>query len=164
MKTRTDGVKGKVRAASNLRVTINPPDYCTLNDGAEPFFNAVIKSRDVEMWNDIDTMRAVNLANLQQMIQQEYCNLHAEGMIVRGGKSGTTMIENPRVAALANMQRLEISLSKALQTDAVSTVGRSRDNVAKNVAAKNARDTLSRTEGEDPVIAGLLGGGKGMMN
>ena len=109
------------------------------------------------MWNDVDLARAVNLANIQYMLNDEMQQLAVEGMITMGGRNGDTEVENPRVRVVGNLQRLEISLSKALQTDAASTVGRSRDNVPKNKAAKEAREELDAVN-SNPILASMMPG------
>ena len=156
-KTRVDGLKGKLGAFKDAQTKLAPPDHCDLLEGAESFFDVITASRAASMWNDVDLARAVNLANIQYMLNDEMQRLAVEGMITMGGRNGDTEVENPRVRVVGNLQRLEISLSKALQTDAASTVGRSRDNVPKNKAAKEAREELDAVN-SNPILASMMPG------
>ncbi len=126
---------------------IAPPAHTSLHAGAEAFYNAVIESRDASMWNDVDLARAVSLANYQRLIQTNCEALLTEGEVVTSERGAP--MQNPRIGVLSMFARLEISLSKALQTDAASTQGRSRDNSKKNKAAQDAKRVIDSLDDDD---------------
>ena len=70
-----------------------------------------------------------------------------EGEVVTSERGAP--MQNPRIGVLSMFARLEISLSKALQTDAASTQGRSRDNSKKNKAAQDAKRVIDSFDDDD---------------
>ena len=146
-KHRLDTSYGAAETFKSAQVRIAPPAHTSLHAGAEAFYNAVIESRDASMWNDVDLARAVSLANYQRLIQTNCEALLMEGEVVTSERGAP--MQNPRIGVLSMFARLEISLSKALQTDAASTQGRSRDNSKKNKAAQDAKQILDSFEDDD---------------
>lgn len=146
-KNRTDSTQQAVKAFAAATLAIEPPIHCALHSGAEPFYNAIIASRAAEMWNDVDLARAVLLANYQADLKRETAELQDEGSVIVNERG--TPIMNPRFNIVNTLTRLEISLSKALQTDAASTQGVTREVVNKN---KQANDARRAAAGADPLI------------
>ena len=146
-KHRLDTAHGAAETFKSAQVKIAPPAHTNLHKGAEAFYNAIIDSRDASMWNDVDLARAVSLANYQSLIQSNCELLLSEGEVVTSERGAP--MQNPRIGVLSMFARLEISLSKALQTDAASTQGRSRDNSKKNKAAQDAKQLLDSFEDDD---------------
>ena len=147
---RTGTTQNEVAAMKNAQLAIEPPEHCDLHEGAERFYNAIIKSRDLSMWNDVDVARAVLLANYQADLKAESATLKKEGSVVINERG--TPIMNPRFNIVNTLTRLEISLAKALQTDAASTQGRSRDVSNKNKASREAQDKAKNIGGLIPGI------------
>ena len=146
-KIKSDTAAGAKQFFAGARLKIDPPAHCDLHKGADVFYNAIIDSRDKTQWNDVDLSRAVTLANHQLMIRDNNALLVEEGSVVVNERG--TPIMNPRFSVVNTLTRLEISLSKSLQTDAASTQGRSRDNSKKNKAAQDAKRVVDSFADDD---------------
>jgi len=143
-KIKSDTAAGAKQLFAGARLKIAPPAHCDLHKGANDFYNAIIESREKTQWNDVDLSRAVTLANHQLMIRDNNALLVEEGSVVVNERG--TPIMNPRFTVVNTLTRLEISLSKSLQTDAASTQGRSQDAAGRNkkaAAAKKVIDTFA---------------------
>lgn len=146
-KARHDTAAGALSSFASAKAVIPPPAHTDLHKGAEPFYNAVINSRDKSQWNEVDLCRAVELSNYQLMIRENNAELKLEGAVVVNERG--TPIKNPRFDVVNSLSRLQISLSKSLQTDAASTQGRSRDNAGKNTKAASAKKVIDSFEDDD---------------
>lgn len=151
-RNKIDSAAGAVELFNSALVTIQPPEHCQLHAGAEAFYNAIIESRDASMWNDVDLSRAVTLANYQVMIRDNTERLLAEGEVIQNDRG--TPIMSPRFSVVNTLTRLEISLSKALQTDAASTQGESRAVAKRNKASAEVRAVVESLP-HDGLIPGL---------
>lgn len=145
-----DSVTGAVDLYRSATLKIKPPAHTKLLAGSEDFYNAVIDSRDASMWNDADLSRAVTLANYQMMIRDNTEMLVSEGEVVINERG--TPIMNARFSVVNTLTRLEISLSKALQTDAASTQGESRAVSKRNKAGQDMKSVIADAE-DDPLLA-----------
>lgn len=151
-KTRFDSVAGALESFRSAKLKLDPPKHTSLQDGADDFYNAIIDSRDASMWNSVDLARAVTLANYQKMIKENSELLDEEGSVVINDRG--TPIMNPRFNVVNMLARLEISLSKALQTDAASTQGEGREVKKRNTNAKKVKAVIAESE-NDPLLAGF---------
>lgn len=147
-----DSAAGSKELFNAAALKMEPPAHTTLHSGAEEFYNAVIESREASMWNDADLSRAVTLANYQMLIRDNTKLLIEEGEVVINERG--TPIMNARFSVVNTLTRLEISLSKALQTDAASTQGESRAVSGRNQAGRAAKATHEMIE-LDPFLASV---------
>lgn len=146
-KIKHDTAAGAAQAFASAQLKIKPPKHCTLQSGADAFYNAIIDSREKSQWNDVDLARAVTLANYQCMIERNTIELLSEGEVVTNERG--TPIMNPRFTVVNTLARLEISLSKSLQTDAASTQGRSQDASGRNKKAAEAKRVIDEFADDD---------------
>lgn len=146
-KIKSDTAAGESQLFASAKLKIKPPAHCDLHEGADEFYNAIIDSREKTQWNDVDLSRAVTLANHQLMIRDNNALLVEEGSVVVNDRG--TPIMNPRFTVVNTLTRLEISLSKSLQTDAASTQGRSQDASGRNKKAAHAKQVLDSFEDDD---------------
>lgn len=151
-KQRFDSIAGEGAAFRAAALKIEPPKHCRLKTGAEDFYNAIIDSRDPQAWNTVDLARAVTLANYQLMIRDNSALLEKEGEVIENERG--TPVMNPRFNIVNTLTRLEISLSKALQTDAASTQGEGREVRKRNEKAKEIKSRLNSIT-DDSLIPGI---------
>lgn len=117
---------------------IAAPAHCVLHEGAQAFFDDIVKCRSV--WNDHHLGSAVNLANLYLSNAENAALLLTEGQIIRNTRGD--LVINPRAKILLSGERLALAMANNLQVSTTATQGRARNSSNLNKAAQDARDTL----------------------
>lgn len=118
--------------------TITPPAHCVLHEGAQAFFDDIVKCR--AKWNDHHLSGAVNLANLYLSNSKNAALLIDEGQIIRNSRGD--MVINPRQKVLIAGERLALAMANSLQVSTTAIQGRARNSSNLNAAALDARDVL----------------------
>ena len=98
-----------------------PPEVGGYDDQSWAIFVKFQCFRAYDDWNDADLFELARVAKLQAMAVEEMESLESEGLIIMGGKAGTTRVENPRNRAIntingtitAMMRRLGITSSNS---------------------------------------------------
>ena len=118
---RSDSSTAAVAAAQAAALgPIDPPAHVALREGDLPFWNAVVKARARDTWNDTDLTTAANLARTQADIENLQAKLDAEGYVVDDKI-------NPKAKLVETLSRRAVALSRVLHVHAEATQGRSRD-------------------------------------
>lgn len=118
---RSDSSTAAVAAAQAAALgPIDPPAHVALREGDRPFWNAVVKARARDTWNDTDLTTAANLARTQADIENLQAKLDAEGYVVDDKI-------NPKAKLVETLSRRAVALSRVLHVHAEATQGRSRD-------------------------------------
>lgn len=118
---RSDSAAAAVVAAQAAALGyLDPPAHVALREGDRPFWNAVVKARARDTWNDTDLTTAANLARTQADIENLQAKLDAEGYVVDDKI-------NPKAKLVEILSRRAVALSRVLHVHAEATQGRSRD-------------------------------------
>lgn len=120
---------------------IAAPAHCVLQEGAQDFFDAIVKCR--ANWNDHHLGIAVNLANLYLSNAENAALLLTEGQILKNSRGD--LVINPRAKVLMAGERLALSMANSLQVSTTATQGRARSSSNLNKAALDAHDALETT-------------------
>lgn len=117
---------------------IAAPAHCVLQEGAEAFFDDIVKCR--ANWNDHHLGIACNLANLYLSNSENAALLLTEGQIIKNTRGD--LVINPRAKILLAGERLVLAMANSLQVSTTATNGRARSSSNLNKAALDARDSL----------------------
>ena len=120
---------------------------------AQAVFDSIIAARSHEDWRLIDVLAAARLALLQILLDETDTELAATGMLVLGGKTGTTEITNPRLNASQMLQTRAVTLSRQLSQFGLAS--EKRELTRRANAATEAKRVITRAS--DPLLAGFDG-------
>ncbi len=119
--TRSDSSTAAVQAAQNAaQGPLEPPAHVTVPDGARPFWDALMRNRPRDRWNDADLASAAILARAQFDIDRHESAIAMEGDLVEGAL-------NPRHALVDKLARRIMALSRLLHVHPEATQGRARE-------------------------------------
>lgn len=143
-KRRADSSSAAVVAAQNAALgVLEPPAHVELPESALPYWQAILRNRPRDRWNDLDLANAAELAMLHDDMARLRGLIRVDGDMDADGK--------PHAAhrLLDTAGRRAIALSRLLHVHPEATEGRSRD--AGNTLA-NEREAYGRDDPLIPVI------------
>lgn len=131
-RNRSDSASAAVRAAQAAALgPIDPPAHVVLRAGDRPFWDAIVTSRARDTWTLIDLCTAGNLARTQADIEHLQAVLDDAGYLLSDGKV------NPLAVLVDTLSRRTVTLSRAIHTHTLATLGRS-GNASKALANERA--------------------------
>ena len=152
-RTRCDSVKGaKDIMADAIDGPHEPPKHVKLPEEAYPFWLSLMEARAKHKWNASDLETAANLARCKYDIELIQGEIYQEGNTVVNQKG--TPVVNPKHNLLEVLTRRSVALSRVLHVHAEATLGKAKDQVKGNDAAKGARAAKEQAE-EDELVPGL---------
>lgn len=129
---RSDSAAAAVLAAQNVAMGPRDPlPHAPIISGARPFWDAIMRNRPRDRWNDADLANAAVLATCQHDVERLTREVAAEGDVVDGKL-------NPKHALIDKLVRRGMGLSRMLHVHPEATDGRSQ-NAGKALA--NERNT-----------------------
>ncbi|MBH1819901.1 hypothetical protein JAK53_14400 [Stenotrophomonas maltophilia] len=121
-KQRSDSNTAAVQAAQNAALgALEPPAHIAFPDSAMPYWQAIMRNRPRNRWNDLDLANAAELAMLHDDMARLRAVIRLQGDVREDGK--------PHAAhrLLDTAGRRAIALSRLLHVHPEATEGRSRD-------------------------------------
>lgn len=123
---RSDSATAAVQAAQNVaQGPLNPPAHVTLPVEARPFWDALMRNRPRDKWNDADLATAAVLA-VSQM------------------QANALMADMEQVAVVDKLSRRITSLSRLLHVHPEATQGRAQDQGNKLINEREAEQQHHR--------------------
>ena len=123
---RSDSATAAVQAAQNVaQGPLNPPAHVTLPVEARPFWDALMRNRPRDKWNDADLATAAVLA-VSQM------------------QANALMADMEQVAVVDKLSRRITSLSRLLHVHPEATQGRAQDQGNKLINEREAEQQHNR--------------------
>lgn len=154
-KKRSDSTKAAVERMANAGKAMDPPPHVRLRDGDRPYWNAIVRARDYTTWTDNDLIQAGNLARCYADIERLQDELDVEGDVIVNAKG--TQIVNPKHALLETLSRRAVALSRIVQVHAQATQGDSKAQKKRNVAQREAQQTVGDLlDDDDGLLAGPM--------
>lgn len=141
---RTDTITSQIQTVADLGMRIEPPDEMPLMEGAESFWNRVVRARDASSWTEPDLVKAAILANTYRKIAQLEQEIDVEGDIIKNERG--TMVANPKHALMETACRRAVALSRAIHVHAEATQGRARDTGQRTKAKKELENSLPQDD------------------
>lgn len=118
---RSDSAESAVVAAQNAAAgPLEPPGHVRIQAGARPFWDALMRNRPRDRWNDADLATAGILARAQFDVERHEAAIELEGDVVDGAL-------NPRLAQVDKLARRIMSLSRLLHVHPVATQGQPKE-------------------------------------
>lgn len=155
--TRSDSTAGALKAINAaVEGVFDPPEHIRLRDGDWPYWEAIVRARARDTWNDVDLAKAANLARAQADIERIQKEIDEEGDTLVNSRG--TVVANPLHSLLETLTRRELALSRAIHVHAEATVGKSEDAAKKLNEQKKAEESVGLVKG-DGLIPGLNGSG-----
>lgn len=140
--TRSDSAAAAVQAAQNAaQGVLTPPDYLAVCAEAQPFWDALMRSRPRHRWTDADMATAAMLARAYRDVERHEAAIADEGAVIDGKL-------NPRLALVDKLGRRIMGLSRLLHVHPEATQGRAREQgneLATEREAEEAHDPLIPT-------------------
>ena len=140
-----DGVLKAAQAAASPLPKL--PDHVKLNKDDLPFFEAILRARARDEWDEVSVVLAAQLARCQRSIEEEAAKLEAEGSVIENQRG--TPVMNPRHSVLEQLSRREMAVMRSLRlTGAVTGDGRDLEKNRKlQRQAEGLKDELMDDEG-----------------
>ncbi len=118
---RSDSAAAAVLAAQNAALgTHEPLAHAPIIEAARPFWEALMRNRPRDRWNDADLANAAALALTQCDVERLYREIAIEGDVIEGKL-------NPKHALVDKLVRRVMGLSRMLHVHPEATEGRSQD-------------------------------------
>lgn len=118
---RSDSAKAAVTASQNAALgTLLPPAHVALPADAAPFWDAIMRNRPRDRWNDADLAMAAVMARDQSSVERLQAEIATEGDVI-GGKL------NPKHKLVETLARRVVAMARALHVHAEATTGRSQN-------------------------------------
>ena len=119
---RSDSAKAAVQATQNAALgPLPPPAHVCLPEAAVPFWQAIMKNRPRDRWNDADLATAAVMARDQATVERLQSELLTEDDVIDGKL-------NPKHVLVEKLARRVVALARALHVHAEAKLGRARDN------------------------------------
>ena len=135
---RADSAATAVQAAQNAALGPREPlPYAPVPDAVLPFWEAVMRNRPRDRWNDLDLANAAVLSWAQYDVARLNAEIASEGDIIDGKL-------NPKHALLDKLARRIMSLSRLLHVHPEATEGRARESGKSLEAEREAEGQHSR--------------------
>jgi hypothetical protein len=151
---RSDSVTAAVQAAQAVASgPIEPPAHVRLREGDRPFWDAVVAARATVTWHVSDLEMAGNLCRAKSDIERLQADIDREGDVIVNARG--TLVANPKHAVLETLSRRAVALSRLLHVHAEATNGRSRDQIGKLAAQRQAEAAFEALGDHDDLIPGL---------
>lgn len=118
---RSDSAAAAVQAAQNAAMGPREPlAYAPIPEEAKPFWEALMRNRPRDRWNDADLANAAELASCQWDVVRLRREIAIEGDVVDGKL-------NPKLALADKLVRRVMGLSRMLHVHPEATEGRSQN-------------------------------------
>lgn len=122
---RSDSISAALQAAQNVAEGPREPlPHTPIPEGARPFWDAIMRNKPRDRWNDVDLAHAANLARCQFDIERLQQQLDAEGDLVGDLFVGKL---NPKHKLLETLHKRAAYLSRLIHVHTEATVGRVQD-------------------------------------
>ncbi len=123
---RTDGIQNDVKqreAVKNAEKLHKWPSEIGLgvDISAVNIFNKAQLQRDHDSWTPVDLIELARASKLIAMCDLEFEKLVVEGLIIMGGRTGMTKVENPRGRAIATLNTSINAILRRLGVSAMSS-------------------------------------------
>lgn len=146
-KPRADSAAAAIKAMANAaQAAITPPEYVTITESAKPYFDAVVRARARDEWEECDLVVAAQLAQCMADIAEEDAALRSEGKVVKNDRG--TQVMNPRTTVLEQLARREMALMRTLRMGG-RIAGDTRDQLGKRKIESQSRKLRGELEEED---------------
>ena len=146
---RADSADAAIKAMANAaKADLAPPTYVVLTKSALPYFDAVVRARARDEWEECDLVVAGQLAQCMADMADEDAQLRIEGKVVKNEKG--TQVMNPRTTVLEQLARREMALMRTLRMGG-RVAGDTRDLVGARKVERQSRKV--RKELEDDLLA-----------
>lgn len=139
-RTPTNTVAGQIAATKNIQKKIEPAYL--LNESQLQYFGRVVRSREVESWDENHILLATNLAVTYVQLDEANEDIAQRGLMTKSDKG--TPVVNPAVTAKSNLMASVLQLNKALGLSASQIGASGKNQDARNKAERAARDVIEK--------------------
>lgn len=140
----SNSASGAVSAVQNaIAGVFAPPVECKLEKRDLVYWNAIVRARSREEWNENELQVAAQLARTRRQIQDNEDLLEEEGPVLVNDRG--TQIANPRFSIIEQLTRRQMALMRSVQCTATAVSGQSAHNAPKRTAERAARDVVAST-------------------
>jgi len=149
---RSDSTKAIIGAMEAAATPLPPiPTHVKLRDCDLPFWDAIVRARMREEWDQVTLVVAAQLARCQYDIEAESLMLSMESSVIRNDKG--TPVANPRVSVLEQLSRRQMALMRSLQLVGTGTgTGQRTPDLAKGRKLQRQAEQ-ARGEVDDGLLA-----------
>jgi hypothetical protein len=143
-----DGVIKAAQAAASPLPKL--PDHVKLNKCDLPFFEAILRARARDEWDEVSVVLAAQLARCQRSIEEENERLEAEGSVIENARG--TQVMNPRHSVLEQLSRREMAVMRSLRLTGAAN-GEVRDLEKNRKLQRQAEGLKDELQDEDDLLA-----------
>ena len=135
-------ITGAVKAMqAALAGVFQPPPEAKLSEDDLVYWNAIIRARARDEWDENQLQVAAQLARTRRQLQEQEELLESEGMVVVNDRG--TQICNPRVSVVEQLTRRQMALMRSLQVNATASSGQAIHNKTKRKTERDSRQQIS---------------------
>jgi len=141
---RTDSIEAQTSAMSRAsNGPPSPPEFCHLPDECLPFWEAIMNTKDYEMWTPNDLVIAAGLARITMEIEQYSMTVLRSKRVMKEKDSWNV---SPVHKVLNDLQAQQATLCRTLQIHARATHGESTFQKKRNQLFFDSRAITQESE------------------
>lgn len=148
---RTGTIHAKISEFNAITRTIEPPAHCTLRDGDQPFWDAIIKSKPADQWTPSDLEIAVHLARCRADIERLQTQANQESEIITNIQGN--VLVNPKYRLIMDLIGRQLRLATAIQVHTIATQGLVEAQPKKAQAYRETKALVNTLKTHNPLIA-----------
>jgi P27 family predicted phage terminase small subunit len=137
-RTVKSSIAGQIETTKKLMQKIEPA--YPLNDEQTNYFTRIVRSREIESWDDNHILLATNLAVTYVQVDIANDDIASRGLMTKSDRG--TPVVNPAVTAKSNLMASVLQLNKALGLSASQKGISGQEQTSRNKAERQARDVI----------------------
>ena len=137
-RTQKNTIEGQIATTKSIMQKVSPA--YTLDALQTNYFERVVRSREVESWDENHILLATNLAVTYVQVDIANDDIASRGLMTKSDRG--TPVVNPAVTAKSNLMASVLQLNKALGLSASQKGISGQEQTSRNKAERQARDVI----------------------
>lgn len=138
-------IAGQIETTKRILAGVEPA--YALDELQRNYFERVVRSREVESWDENHILLATNLAVTYAQVDEANSEINSKGLMVLSEKGWP--VTNPAISAKQSLMSTVLQLNKALGLSASQMGTAGKDQELRNKADREARKVLDKASVDD---------------
>ena len=144
-RTQKNTIAGQIETTKRIMAGVEPA--YALDELQRNYFERVVRSREVESWDENHILLATNLAVTYAQVDEANSEINSKGLMVLSEKGWP--VTNPAISAKQSLMSTVLQLNKALGLSASQMGPAGKDQESRNKADREARKVLDKVSADD---------------
>jgi len=144
-RTQKNTIAGQIETTKRIMAGVEAA--YVLDELQRNYFERVVRSREVESWDENHILLATNLAVTYAQVDEANSEINSKGLMVLSEKGWP--VTNPAISAKQSLMSTVLQLNKALGLSASQMGTAGKDQESRNKADREARKVLDKVSADD---------------